>query len=90
MTRLVLLVDDNHLMRKALRFLFEWEPNFQVTGEANHGQEAIEKAQALRPHLIILDYSMPVMNGLEASYWKPMPALLGFMQLFARLKVQHT
>jgi DNA-binding NarL/FixJ family response regulator len=67
MTKLVLLVDDNHLMRKALRFLFETEPDFEVTGEAKHGQEAIEKAKHLRPHLIILDYSMPVMNGLEAA-----------------------
>src|SRR5579864_3935100 len=67
MTRLVLLVDDNHLMRKALRLLFESEPGFEVIGEAEHRREAIDKARTLRPHLIILDFSMPIMNGLEAA-----------------------
>jgi len=67
MTKLVLLVDDNQQMRKALRTLFESEPDFEVTGEAEHGQEAINKAEVLSPHLIILDFSMPVMNGLEAA-----------------------
>src|SRR5580704_10095539 len=67
MTKCVLLVDDNHLLRQALRMLFESQRDFEVTGEAEHGQEAIDKAKILRPHLIILDYSMPVMNGLEAA-----------------------
>jgi DNA-binding NarL/FixJ family response regulator len=67
MRKLVLLVDDNRLVRKALRDLFESESDFEITGEAEHGREAIEKAELLRPHLIILDYSMPVMNGLEAA-----------------------
>jgi DNA-binding NarL/FixJ family response regulator len=65
--KFVLLVDDDELMRKALRTLFESEPNFDVIGEAEHGQEAIEKAELLKPDLIILDFSMPVMNGLEAA-----------------------
>ena len=67
MTKLVLLVDDNRQMRQALRMLFESEPDFEVAGEAEHGQGAIEKAEVLTPHLIILDFSMPVMNGLEAA-----------------------
>jgi DNA-binding NarL/FixJ family response regulator len=67
MTKLVLLADDNKGMRQALRMLFESEPDFEVVGEAKHGQEAIEKAEMLKPHLIILDFSMPVMNGLEAA-----------------------
>ena len=67
MTKLVLLVDDNQGMRQALRMLFESEPDFEVAGEAEHGQEAIEKAEVLKPHLIILDFSMPVMNGLQAA-----------------------
>jgi DNA-binding NarL/FixJ family response regulator len=66
-TKRVLLVDDNKGMRQALRMLFESEPDFEVVGEAEHGQEAIEKAEVLKPHLIILDFSMPVMNGLEAA-----------------------
>jgi DNA-binding NarL/FixJ family response regulator len=67
MVKLVLLVDDNQRMRQALRMLFESEPDFEVTGEAEHGQEAVEKAEALKPHLIILDFSMPGMNGLEVA-----------------------
>jgi DNA-binding NarL/FixJ family response regulator len=67
MTKFVLLVDDNHLIRRALRAFLESEPDFEVIGEAEHGREAIEKAITFRPHLIILDFSMPVMNGLEAA-----------------------
>ena len=67
MTKRVLLVDDNEQMRQALRMLFQSEPDFEVAGEAEDGQEAIQKAEVLKPHLIILDFSMPVMNGLEAA-----------------------
>jgi DNA-binding NarL/FixJ family response regulator len=66
-TKRVLLVDDNQQMRQALSMLFESEPDFEVAGEAEDGQEATEKAEVLRPHLIILDFSMPVMNGLDAA-----------------------
>jgi YesN/AraC family two-component response regulator len=67
MTKLVLLVDDNRLMRRAVRMLVDSETDFEIIGEAEHGREAIEKAEKLRPHLIILDYAMPVMNGLQAA-----------------------
>src|SRR5579862_2326498 len=63
----VLLVDDSERIRKAVRPLFDSHPKFQVVGEAEHGCEAIEKAASLRPDLIVLDLSMPVMNGLEAA-----------------------
>ncbi len=63
----VLVVDDSPAIRKAVLPLFASHPNFEVVGEAGHGQEAIEKAPRLRPDLIILDLSMPVMNGLEAA-----------------------
>lgn len=63
----VLLVDDSAEIRRAVRPLFDSHPTFQVVGEAEHGCEAIEKAASLRPDLIILDLSMPVMNGLEAD-----------------------
>jgi two-component system, NarL family, nitrate/nitrite response regulator NarL len=63
----VLLVDDSADTRRAVRPLFDSHPKFQVVGEAEHGCEAIEKAARLRPDLIILDLSMPVMNGLEAA-----------------------
>ena len=63
----VLLVDDSAAIRKAMRPLFDSHPKFEVVGEAEHGREAVEKAPRLRPDLIILDLSMPVMNGLEAA-----------------------
>ena len=63
----VLLVDDNATVRGAVRPLFDSHPKFEVCGEAEHGREAVEKAPKLRPDLVILDLSMPVMNGLEAA-----------------------
>jgi two-component system, chemotaxis family, protein-glutamate methylesterase/glutaminase len=63
----VLLVDDSAIMRPAVRPLFDSHARFVVCGEAEHGREAIEKAPSLRPDLIVIDMSMPVMNGLEAA-----------------------
>ena len=60
-------MDDNATVRGAVRPLFDSHPNFEVCGEAEHGREAVEKAPGLRPDLIVLDLSMPVMNGLEAA-----------------------
>jgi two-component system nitrate/nitrite response regulator NarL len=63
----VLLVDDNATIREAVRPLFDSHPYFVVCGEAEHGRDALEKAPTLRPDLIVIDLSMPVMNGLEAA-----------------------
>jgi len=63
----VLVVDDSLLIRNGVKRLFEGEPDFEIAGEAEHGIEAIEKAIALRPHLIVMDFSMPIMNGLVAA-----------------------
>ena len=63
----VLLVDDSAIMRSMVRRLFESQPDFEVSGEAENGQEAIEKATNLKPDLIILDLAMPVMTGLDAA-----------------------
>ena len=63
----VLIVDDNERVRSALCELFTQEADFAVCGEAGNGREAIEKTQQLHPDLIIMDMSMPLMNGLEAA-----------------------
>jgi two-component system chemotaxis response regulator CheY len=63
----VLIVDDNASIRQALCGLFEGEADFEVCGEAENGKVAIEKARELHPDLIVLDLSMPVMNGFEAA-----------------------
>ena len=65
--RSVLVVDDNPLVRRMLCELFTREGDFDVCGEAENGREAIEKAQLLRPNLIVTDLSMPVMNGLDEA-----------------------
>jgi DNA-binding NarL/FixJ family response regulator len=63
----ILLVDDKAFLRRILRDYLEQQPNWVVCGEAEDGVDAIVKAQQLRPDLIVLDFSMPVMNGLEAA-----------------------
>ena len=63
----VLIVDDNAYVREALCELFKREEDFEVCGEAENGKVAIEKAQGLHPDLIVLDFSMPVMNGFDAA-----------------------
>jgi len=63
----VLIVDDSDSVRIAVRALFEAEPGFSVVGEAVNGMDAIDKADELAPDLIVLDLSMPIMNGLEAA-----------------------
>ncbi len=68
MPNCVLIVDDNVMVRKGLRCLFESEPEFEVCGEAVDGTDAIEKARTLKPDVIVLDFSMPGgMNGLESA-----------------------
>jgi two-component system, NarL family, nitrate/nitrite response regulator NarL len=63
----VLLVDDNSVVRSLMRQLFELTPDFEISGEAENGRDAVEKAESLKPDLIILDLSMPVMTGLDAA-----------------------
>jgi len=63
----VLIVDDHAAVRGAIVQMLASQPEFEVCGEAENGRIAIDKAQRLKPDLIILDLSMPVMNGLEAA-----------------------
>lgn len=61
----ILLVDDHAIVREGLRTLIGTEPGMEVVGEAEDGVEAIEKAQALNPDVILLDMVMPHKDGLE-------------------------
>jgi len=63
----ILIVDDNLAVRRSLRALLEQHADWKVCGEGENGREGIDKAQKLHPDLIILDLSMPVMNGFEAA-----------------------
>jgi len=67
MPKSILIVDDSPQIRKLMRSYFASESDFEVCGEAVDGLDAIEKFAELDPDLIILDASMPRMNGLEAA-----------------------
>jgi DNA-binding NarL/FixJ family response regulator len=63
----ILLVDDHAAVRLFLRRALGAQSGFEVCGEAVDGRDGIEKARQLKPDLIVLDLSMPVMNGFEAA-----------------------
>ncbi len=62
----ILVADDHEIVRKGLRALLEGHSGWEVVDEAVDGREAVEKARRLEPDLVILDVSMPNLNGLEA------------------------
>jgi CheY-like chemotaxis protein len=85
----ILIADDSSLIRNLLRKSLESVPGWKVCAEAVNGVEAIELAQRIHPDLIVLDLSMPVMNGLQAAkeLSKLMPAVPKIM--FTSFITQH-
>jgi DNA-binding NarL/FixJ family response regulator len=64
----ILIVDDHEIVRKGIRTLISRSrPGWHICAEAETGEQAIEKAQSLRPDVIVLDITMPAMSGLEAA-----------------------
>lgn len=63
----LLLVDDTALFRSAIAALVEAQDGLEVVGEADNGLEAVEKARALKPDVIVMDVEMPVMDGVQAT-----------------------
>lgn len=63
----VLLADDHRIIRASLAGLLRNQPGIEVVGQAGDGQEVIEKARALRPDVIVMDVTMPVVDGVEAT-----------------------
>jgi len=63
----ILVADDHEVVRRGLQALLEAQPGWEVSGEAVDGREAVEKAKQLKPDVVIMDISMPVLNGLEAT-----------------------
>ncbi|HEY1660011.1 MAG TPA: response regulator transcription factor [Candidatus Sulfotelmatobacter sp.] len=66
MTVRILLVDDHPIVRQGLRTLLQGRDDWEVVGEASDGVEALEKVADLQPDVVVLDVTMPRMNGLEA------------------------
>ena len=67
MPKRILIVEDEVSVRHAVRTFLEHQSQLEVCGEAANGVEALDKAVSLRPDLILLDLSMPIMNGVEVA-----------------------
>jgi len=63
----VLIVDDHPIIRSGLRSLLTAESDIEVVGEATDGKEGMEQTESLRPHVILMDISMPNLDGLNAT-----------------------
>ncbi len=63
----ILLADDHDIVRRGIKDLLEAEQKFEVCGEAATGRQAVEMADKLRPNVVLLDITMPELNGLEAT-----------------------
>lgn len=92
-TARILIADDSALVRQQLRSLLEMNSDWEVCGEAVDGREAVDKARQLQPDLVVLDFSMPVMNGLQAakeiSHQFPHIPLLLFSMFLSRQLVEE-
>ncbi len=63
----ILVADDHELVRRGVRAMIDTRPGWEVCGEAATGREAVEQVKRLKPDVVILDVSMPQLNGLEAT-----------------------
>lgn len=67
MTR-ILIADDHAMLRKGLRTVLEPRTDWDIVGEATTGLEALEMTKSIEPDLVVLDVSMPILNGLEVAH----------------------
>jgi len=63
----ILIVDDHDILRRGLKELLNAKPGWEVCAEAKTGKEAVTLAEELKPHIVVMDISMPDLNGLEAA-----------------------
>jgi DNA-binding NarL/FixJ family response regulator len=63
----IIIVDDHAIVRRGVRVLLESQPGWEVTGEAATGREAVDLAKRLRPDVVVMDVSLPELNGLDAT-----------------------
>ena len=67
MATTILLADDHNVFRECLRDLLNREDDLEVVGEAASGRSVVELAEALQPHVVLMDISMPELNGIDAT-----------------------
>jgi two-component system, NarL family, response regulator LiaR len=67
MTIRILIADDHNVVRQGLRMFLGLDPELEVVGEASNGAEAVQKAQQLKPDVVLMDILMPVMDGIAAT-----------------------
>ena len=67
MTIRILIADDHGIVRQGLRMYLQFDPELEIVGEASDGREALERARALKPDIVLMDLLMPGMDGLEAT-----------------------
>lgn len=67
MPQTILIVDDSDLVRGALRQIINEQVGWRVCGEATNGTAGVSAAARLKPDVVVLDFSMPVMNGIDAA-----------------------
>jgi DNA-binding NarL/FixJ family response regulator len=63
----ILIVDDHELVRRGLRSILQTRPEWEICGEAADGSKAVEKVRELKPDIVLLDITMPHMNGLDVA-----------------------
>jgi len=63
----ILIADDHHVVRSGLRTILDAQPNWEVVAEAADGKEAVLRAIETKPDIAVLDYSLPLINGIEAT-----------------------
>lgn len=64
----IILADDHAVIRRGLRLVLEQEKDFEVVGEASDGRGAVDLAESAKPHIAVLDITMPNLNGIEAAH----------------------
>jgi two-component system, NarL family, response regulator NreC len=63
----ILLADDHAVVRKGFRLILETQPDMEVVGEASNGRDIVALAEQLKPDIVVMDVSMPELNGIEAT-----------------------